>query len=246
MAGRGGIAGTLCAAAAGAAALGAFSSACNSLSGIGDFTVGDASAVTPDVEATGDGASEAQVDAPAPGQDAPGIEGAAPDGSMPSDAHGEASEPLEAGDGPVDGPENGGDGGDGGRLDGGPGEAGDGGGARDAGDAGSDAAADTGGGTGPCDGGTAPVVHSNGLGQTFSDCAPLGTINVTQALEACDAYTSDAGACSIYLTCSAGSELCAGNATNCACWRYDGNTAGHVATMSGGCNCIGSSSPTWN
>ena len=34
---------------------------------------------------------------------------------------------------------------------------------------------------GPC----TPLTHSNGLGQTYQDCAPLGTYNATTAMEAC-------------------------------------------------------------
>src|SRR5262249_32831140 len=36
-----------------------------------------------------------------------------------------------------------------------------------------------------CPGNTCETVHSNGSGQNFYDCAPLGTIDQTQAMEAC-------------------------------------------------------------
>jgi hypothetical protein len=46
--------------------------------------------------------------------------------------------------------------------------------------------------TGGC--GTAPqTIHSNGVGQTFGDCNPLGLYNAAQAMEAADAYAATVG-----------------------------------------------------
>jgi hypothetical protein len=219
---------------AGAALLGALSFACNSLSGIGDFAVGGEGGSTafPDGQTTtGEGSADAPDDS-SPEQDATTSEGSTSDRATPPDSPHDASEAaVEGGDGagPV--------------SDGGDGGAGGDGAQPDAGDAGPD----TGGGTGPCDGGTPLVVHSNGLvGGTFTDCAPLGTYDLAQATEACLAYTGDAGACSVDpMACAQGDQVCGTVGSMCACWRYNGNQAGRYtnATI---CSCIGSSSPTWN
>jgi hypothetical protein len=221
------LAAIVCAGLLGAAALGALSSACNSLSGIGDFTVGGEQAGHPRPD--GGVTAEAQADAPGPGHDATAMEGSTSDVATPPDA---PSDRSAAGDGAEVGPEiDGGDGGPG--LEDGSGDAADGG-------------VDTGGGTGPCDGGTALVVHSNGLGETFSDCAPLGTFNVTQALQACVAHTGDAGACTVDpISCAQGDQVCGTSAAMCTCWRYNGNSAGKFSN-SASCSCVGSASPTWN
>ncbi len=111
-----------------------------------------------------------------------------------------------------------------------------------------DAQQDGTGATGPCDGGTPLVVHSNGFGQTFSDCQPLGTYNVNQAFEACAASTGDAGACSIPagFTCSGGNLVCAQSGSTCTCWRYDGHP-GSALALTTGCNCLPNSAPVvWN
>jgi hypothetical protein len=116
-------------------------------------------------------------------------------------------------------------------------------------DAGADAASDTGGGeTGSCDGGSL-VAHSNGLGQTFYDCAPPNTLNQTQAFAACAAFSQDAGAC-MYdpgFSCM-GDVVCSIGSSVCACWVYDGNRPGRVcSSTTAGCCCPGASAPVgWN
>jgi hypothetical protein len=246
--------------ALGALAAGALpaTSACNSLSGVDDFVVGGgADSSEPNSDATtGDGAS-------------------GPDGSQPHDAQGDVDAAAQGdgrgGDGAVSGgdaapTESGGDGPQGpdggdsaapqdaasdttsdGKADGNP--TNDGGG--DAGDAATgqtDAHTDS-PATGPCDGGSPLVVHSNGFGQTFSDCVPLSTYNVTQAFEACAASTGDAGACTVDpggLSCSGGNVVCTVTSSTCACWRYD-NRSGAIGSFSGACACISNSAPVlWN
>lgn len=101
-------------------------------------------------------------------------------------------------------------------------------------------------GTGCC-GSSCQTIHSNGLGQNFFDCAPLGTYNVTQAMEACQAYIAvnpTAGTCTTFI-CSGSSELIVGttSSTNCASWAYSGSNVGHVFQ---GCNfCPSASDPIW-
>lgn len=89
--------------------------------------------------------------------------------------------------------------------------------------------------------------HSNGLGQTFEDCEPLGTYNAAQATAACARFTGDATRCA-QTTCSDGSAAVCGSGTGvlCGCWIHDGDNAGRVRVSSGGsCKCSGSSQ-RWN
>lgn len=79
-----------------------------------------------------------------------------------------------------------------------------------------------GGSSAPCDGGP-EVTHSNGVGQAWTDCVPLGTYDQSQAMKACEAWCSARG--------------CAG--TGCVegpeCGEYMalGRTAGPSAVMLG-------------
>jgi hypothetical protein len=103
------------------------------------------------------------------------------------------------------------------------------------------------------------ISHSNGpvtinLGQTYEDCAPLGTQGVetsysqTMAFEACDAYQTATGAPScITLTPSTGAcknvSLVCSTANGCGsgtsvCWTYTGGGAGSVGTTGNGCVCF--------
>jgi hypothetical protein len=96
-----------------------------------------------------------------------------------------------------------------------------------------------------CDGGCASA-HSNGLGQFFYDCSPLGTFNLTQAFAACVAFTGKMSLCANDpINCGGGDQVCSSGASMCACWRYNGNNAGHVESGAT-CNCLGQTSPTWN
>jgi hypothetical protein len=93
-----------------------------------------------------------------------------------------------------------------------------------------------------------PLVHSNGIGQTYLDCAPLGTYNVTTATEACAAWAAtwggSASSCSS-ASCGVGSEGATDGQGHWANWAYESGNAGHVllSTVDG---CDLSSTPTWN
>ena len=97
--------------------------------------------------------------------------------------------------------------------------------------------------------------HSNGLGQTYTDCQALGTpgnqasYNVTMATEARAAWpfsgTDSAG------TCGAGGGAAAMSrqtASSCAVWAYTGSIAGyvHLNSATNQCFCPTTTDPTWN
>jgi hypothetical protein len=113
--------------------------------------------------------------------------------------------------------------------------------------------------------------HSNGLGQNYTDCSPLGTpgnastYSSTMANEAANAW----GMASSIID-SGGSGLCApggvlsdgveaywqsASGSGCAIWLYNGPAAGHVKynmdpnpgdTGPMACQCPSASDPTWN
>jgi hypothetical protein len=123
-------------------------------------------------------------------------------------------------------------------------------GAADAGDAQPTVDASDGGGGAPdaSDGGCKPVVHGNGLGQFYSDCAPLGTYNETEAAKACAA--ANQGACMANTAlCGAGADMeCTTSANTCLCWTYLGANAGRARVSGAGviCQCPVASDPLWN
>jgi cysteine-rich repeat protein len=97
--------------------------------------------------------------------------------------------------------------------------------------------------SGQCTGGTQcgmsqPVTHSNGLGQTWTDCTALGTYTQTQATAACTASTGSASSCSI-LPCANSQVVC----SSTSCWAYSGTGQGHVSTS--GQACPISADPSW-
>jgi Dictyostelium (slime mold) repeat len=96
----------------------------------------------------------------------------------------------------------------------------------------------TGGGT-QC-GTSQPVTHSNGLGQTWTDCVPLGTHTQTQATSACVASTGDASSCGQFSCGTQSAAIC----SSTSCWEYSGSAQGHVSTSGG--LCPTSNDPTWN
>jgi hypothetical protein len=104
-------------------------------------------------------------------------------------------------------------------------------------------------GTGCCSSGSqCQTVHSNGLGQSYYDCNPLGTYTAAAALEAAAAW-NPSGAPASGLSCA--SQYCLGwQASNaCAVWCYGQDIlGGHVNlnTISIACICPIDSSPTWN
>ena len=98
-------------------------------------------------------------------------------------------------------------------------------------------------------------VHSNGLGQTFSDCVSTGTINETQAYWACIAFTGDVSKCDDFIdACGSApdtSSIMCGDidaAQDCGCWAYTGPVAGLVynAPASNICECPFAGDPTWD
>ena len=110
-----------------------------------------------------------------------------------------------------------------------------------------------------CCGNACATAHSNGVGQTFYDCAPLGTYNLIEALEACAAYTGDVNVCSVVdfpqpcMALDPYSVVCALGAPNYVTWSaVNGpvarNIAGHVAVgdpSMPGCPCVSATDPTW-
>lgn len=101
-----------------------------------------------------------------------------------------------------------------------------------------------------CCSGACQVVHSNGEGQSFYDCAPLGTYTQTQATEACTAFTNDSVQCTLSSTfCSSSTyAVCSVSASTCRCWQYSGPNPGTVQSPSLGCSaqCGSASDPPWN
>jgi hypothetical protein len=98
--------------------------------------------------------------------------------------------------------------------------------------------------------------HSNGLGQFYQDCSPLGTYNSTTATEAAQVW--DASGMIFAAQCGSGSNVAnvivdAQSPTGpWAVWTYSATgtlaaTVGHVdETLSGGPFCPQSTDPAWN
>jgi hypothetical protein len=83
----------------------------------------------------------------------------------------------------------------------------------------------------PVDAGCTPVTHSNGLGQHWTDCTPLGTYTIDEAMAACEAYGKG--------TCVAGNGACSDTVTPAVyspstyyAWAYSGTDAGQVGMIS--------------
>lgn len=80
-------------------------------------------------------------------------------------------------------------------------------------------------------------VHSNGAGQSFGDCAALGTYDATQATEACAAFTGSATACTQGMICCGfrcpfsmpyEMSVCGSASGVCRCWEYAGANVGRL------------------
>jgi hypothetical protein len=110
--------------------------------------------------------------------------------------------------------------------------------------------------TRPVDDSGCSIVHDNGVGQTWTDCVPLGTYNIEQAMKACAAaYGGDRTKCE--KTACSGTPTPDGNAvcTNFAlktlpwgCWSHTGAFAGHAKMSPVGVevgNCPSDTSPVW-
>jgi hypothetical protein len=92
----------------------------------------------------------------------------------------------------------------------------------------------------------APVTHANGVGQTWTDCAPLGTYNETEAMQACMA-DSDAGGGCYFVTRPCNNDgiesaVCSAPSLATFCWTYAGMFTGYAAPAPG---CPTSADPMW-
>jgi hypothetical protein len=99
-----------------------------------------------------------------------------------------------------------------------------------------------------CCGAGCQVKHTNGVGQSFFSCAPLGTFDLDQATAACVAFTGDAAACHALSCGNPNQAVCSdGSAVACDCWIY-GDSSGKVRLNAPGqCNCKNNgSSAVWN
>jgi len=101
-----------------------------------------------------------------------------------------------------------------------------------------------------CCGTACQTNHSNGLGQTFADCAALNTFNKAQAQEAATAWAATATPLDL-ATCpgtnSTTSAWCWQTATKCACWGYAGLGKGKVfQNTTNGCICPTDVNTPWN
>jgi hypothetical protein len=83
---------------------------------------------------------------------------------------------------------------------------------------------------GCCPNHTCQITHStgvsSGVSQTFPDCMALGTWNITQAMEACAAFTGDPAKCAMttqacpYIMATA---ACSSGTSQCYCWYLPNN-----------------------
>jgi hypothetical protein len=98
-----------------------------------------------------------------------------------------------------------------------------------------------------CCGTICQTAHNNGVGQTFFDCQSLGTYNLTQAMEACTAFTNNANQCHDLNCVGTGdSVVCNNGASSCHCWAYSGSASGRVSAASANCNCPAANDLTWD
>lgn len=100
-----------------------------------------------------------------------------------------------------------------------------------------------------CCGSKCETTHANGVGQNYYDCVDAGTYNVTQATEACAAYTGNQAACSSSGCTGPGSNMvvCGSSGNLCVCWNYSGTNVGHLySSGQSTCYCPGSTDPSWN
>jgi len=99
------------------------------------------------------------------------------------------------------------------------------------------------------------LLHPNGLGQSYSDCSPLGTpgtastYNATMANEAASAWTTSGAISSA--TCGSGPTLAQvvikQGTSSAAVWAYTGSSAGHVFlnSVNNTPTCPITTDPTW-
>jgi hypothetical protein len=211
------------------AASGGGVAACALVSGLTDYSLGAVDAGTPVTKPP-----DAQGDAPAAADDGPSADDVTEDRVMFDDgSDGAPSDDADA------------------ETDGRPTEdvdAHEGGGVEDAEGGGPPPDANDGGPPPDANDGCVPVVHSNGVGQTYTDCVPLNTYGPDEAAKACAA--TNVG------TCGQNTVLCIGGPTiectlmagTCTCWSYTGPTAGRVDTSKAGalCACPAPTDPMWH
>jgi len=96
------------------------------------------------------------------------------------------------------------------------------------------------------------IEHTNGAGQTFLSCAPLGspgvasTYSLALALEARKAWPYP-GTDSTFVCGDGSCVQRIRTSGGCAVWKFSGALAGHLMTSSGACYVPDTSSaPTWN
>lgn len=89
---------------------------------------------------------------------------------------------------------------------------------------------------------------TTGLGQTFSDCVPLGTYNQQLADDACQAWGAANGGITMHVDtfpCADGTQeaYCVSKYGSVARWGFSGPAMGHVCVSCG--SCATSSDPTY-
>jgi hypothetical protein len=101
----------------------------------------------------------------------------------------------------------------------------------------------------------AQTQHQNGLGQTYSDAASLGSpgnqSSYTQVMaqEAANSWPQTGTVSSAVCNVPRNAQMVTKKtATSCAAWTYTGPIAGHVHlnTANNNCMCPSASDPTWN
>ncbi len=102
----------------------------------------------------------------------------------------------------------------------------------------------------------AQTQHQNGLGQSYSSPAPLGTPGVaatysqTMAQTAAQAWPSSGNVSSAKCGSAGNAPLVVfkQTPTSCAAWAYTGSVAGrvHLNMANNSCLCPSTSDPTWN
>jgi|CZKU01.1.fsa_nt_gi hypothetical protein len=179
----------------------------------------------------------------------------ADDGPSTDDASDDAGMNEDVNDGGASNGDADGDAGADGQVadaNGGPGDANDGSPPVDANDA--NDANDAGPPPDASEGGCTQVVHSNGEGQTYTDCVPKNTYGLDEAAKACAA--ANAGSCATQLIVCGPNDTeiveCA-TVTNasCTCWAYQPPNLGRArktALTGSFCQCPTSlgNDPTWN
>jgi len=96
----------------------------------------------------------------------------------------------------------------------------------------------------------APLAHSNGLGQTYESCDPLGTMNYEEAYAACGAWSGSIGFCSPNSHCGApqtmAQSICSIQDGGCSCWDFAGPSAAHAHQGADCSECVLLTDPSWN